>query len=79
MWYRDEMPIHFEVADIRDLKYRKEFDVVVSIGLLEHFPDSHKAECLEMHRRFLKPGGTVVMTTPRNQFKSRVFYHFMAD
>lgn len=79
VWYRDEMPIHFEVADIRDLKYGKEFDVVVSIGLLEHFPDTHKAECLEMHRRFLKPGGTVVMTTPRNQFKSRVFYNLMAD
>jgi len=79
VWYRDEMPIHFEVADIRDLKYGKEFDVVVSIGLLEHFPDAHKAECLEMHRRFLKPGGTVVMTTPRNQFKSRVFYNVMAD
>jgi len=79
VWYRDDMPIHFEVADIRDLTYGKEFDVVVSIGLLEHFPDTHKAECLEMHRRFLKPGGTVVMTTPRNQFKSRVFYNLMAD
>ncbi len=79
VWYRDEMPIHFEIADIRDLTFGREFDVVVSIGLLEHFPDSHKAECLEMHRRFLKPGGTVVMTTPRNQFKTRVFYNLMAD
>ena len=77
--YRDEMPTHFEVADIRDLTYGKEFDVVVSIGLLEHVPDSHKAECLEMHRRFLKPRGTTVMTTPRNQFNSHVFYHLMAD
>ena len=79
VWYRDEMPIHFDVADIRDLKYGKEFDVVVSIGLLEHFPDEHKAECLEMHRRFLKPGGYVVMTTPRNQFKSRAYYNMLSD
>jgi len=79
VWYRDEMPINFEVADIRDLKYGKEFDVVVSIGLLEHFPDSHKAECIEMHRRFLKPGGYVVMTTPRNQFKTRIYYNIMSD
>ena len=35
---------------------QKEFDVVVSIGPLEHFPDTHKAECLEMHRQFIKPG-----------------------
>ncbi len=79
VWYRDEMPIHFDVADIRDLKYGREFDVVVSIGLLEHFPDEHKAECIEMHRRFVKPGGYVVMTTPRNQVRTRAFYHLMAD
>jgi hypothetical protein len=79
VWYRDEMPIRFEVADIRDLTYGAEFDVVVSIGLLEHFPDEHKAECIAMHRRFVKPGGYVVMTTPRDQPRSRLFYHLMAD
>ena len=79
VWYRDEMPIEFVVADIRNLKYGAEFDVVVSIGLLEHFPDAHKAECLAMHRKFLKPGGYVVMTTPRNQLKSRAFYNVMSD
>jgi hypothetical protein len=79
VWYRDEMPIQFDVSDIRDLSYGREFDVVVSIGLLEHFPDAHKAECIEMHRRFLKPGGYVVMTTPRNQFKTRAFYNLMSD
>jgi hypothetical protein len=78
-WYRDEMPIHFEVADIRDLTYGAEFDVVVSIGLLEHFPDEHKPECIALHRRFLKPGGYVVMTTPRNQVRTRVYYNLMAD
>ena len=79
VWYRDEMPIEFVVSDIRDLSYGPEFDVVVSIGLLEHFPDAHKPACLEMHRKFLKPGGYVVMTTPRNQFKSRAFYNVMSD
>lgn len=78
-WYRDEMPITYEVADIRDLRYGAEFDVVVSIGLLEHFPDEYKPECIALHRRFLKPGGYVVMTTPRNQFRTRAFYTLMAD
>jgi hypothetical protein len=32
-----------------------------------------------MHRQFLKPGGYVVMTTPRNQLKSRAFYNVMSD
>jgi hypothetical protein len=79
VWYRDEMPIEFVVSDIRALTYGPEFDVVVSIGLLEHFPDAHKAECIAMHRKFLKPGGYVVMTTPRDQLRSRAFYNVMSD
>jgi 2-polyprenyl-3-methyl-5-hydroxy-6-metoxy-1,4-benzoquinol methylase len=79
VWYKDEMNIDFEVADIRDLKYGREFDIVVSIGLLEHFPDQYKPEALDMHRRFLKPGGYAIMTTPRLQLASRLFYTLFAD
>lgn len=79
VWYRDEMNIDFEVVDIRDLKYGKEFDIVVSIGLLEHFPDQYKPLALDMHRRFLKPGGYAIMTTPRLQLSSRLFYTLFAD
>jgi hypothetical protein len=79
VWYREEMPIAFEVKDIRDLDYSAQFDVVVSIGLIEHFPDEHKAEAFALHRRFVKPGGWVVLTTPRNQWRTRVFYTVMSD
>ncbi|HLZ61360.1 MAG TPA: class I SAM-dependent methyltransferase [Ktedonosporobacter sp.] len=79
VWYRDEMNIDFEVVDIRDLKYGREFDVVVSIGLLEHFPDQYKPLALDMHRRFLKPGGYAIMTTPRVQLQSKLFYTLFAD
>ncbi|GAC1484038.1 MAG: hypothetical protein NVS2B12_38910 [Ktedonobacteraceae bacterium] len=79
VWYRDEMNIDFEVVDIRDLKYGKEFDIVVSIGLLEHFPDQYKPLALDMHRRFLKPGGYAIMTTPRLQMRSKLFYTLFAD
>src|SRR6478609_1099017 len=78
-WYREEMDIHFEVADIRDLKYGPEFDLVVSVGLVEHFPDDHKAEAFDWHRKFLKPGGTCIITTPRDQWRGRAFYTVMAD
>ena len=79
VWYRDEMNIDFEVTDIRDLKYGREFDVVVSIGLLEHFPDEYKPLALDMHRRFLKPGGYAILTTPRAQLQSKIFYTLFAD
>ena len=79
VWYKDEMNIDFEVCDLRDLKYGREFDIVVSIGLLEHFPDEYKPLALDMHRRFLKPGGYVIMTTPRKQMASLLFYTLFAD
>ncbi len=79
VWRRPEMSIDYEVADIRDLRYGREFDVVVSIGLIEHFPDEHKPIAFEFHRRFLKPGGYAIITTPRNQVRSRAFYTIMSD
>jgi hypothetical protein len=79
VWYRDQMKIDFEVADIRDLKYGREFDVVLSVGLLEHFPDAYKPLALEMHRRFLKPGGVAILTTPRLQLQAKLFYTIFAD
>ncbi len=79
IWYRDQMDIDYEVSDIRDLKYGKEFDLVVSIGLVEHFPDNCKPVLFDMHRRFLKPGGTAIITTPRLQLTSKLFYTLFAD
>jgi hypothetical protein len=79
VWYREEMNIDFEVEDIRNLKYGREFDIVVSIGLVEHFPDEHKPLAFEFHRRFVKPGGYVIVTTPRDQFRSRAWYYVMSD
>ena len=79
IYYRDDLNIDFEVKDIRDLNYGKEFDIVVSIGLIEHFPDDYKHEAFEMHRRFLKPGGYAILTTPRNQLRSKAFYTIMSD
>ncbi len=76
---RAEMDVDFEVADIRDLRYGREFDVVLSVGLIEHFPDEHKPLVLDFHRRFLKPGGYAVMTTPRRQLRSKAFYLAMGE
>lgn len=79
VWYKDQMHIDYEVIDIRDLKYGREFDVVVSIGLIEHFPDEYKPLAFEMHRKFLKPNGYAIFTTPRVQTISKLFYTLFAD
>ncbi|MDA8353815.1 MAG: class I SAM-dependent methyltransferase [Firmicutes bacterium] len=79
VWYKEQMNIHYIVDDIRNLSFGQEFDVVLSVGLLEHFPDKHKPEAIDWHRRFLKPGGYAILTTPRDQLKSRLYYKIMAD
>jgi SAM-dependent methyltransferase len=79
IWYRENLAIDFEVADIRSLTYGREFDIVLSVGLIEHFPDEYKHEAFELHRRFLKPGGVAIITTPRDQLRGRAFYTIMAD
>lgn len=78
-YHREDFDIDFEVADIRDLRYGREFDIVISVGLLEHFPDEHKPLAVEFHRRFLKPGGYALFTTPRLSVNSRAFYIIMAE
>lgn len=79
IWHKEEMNIHYLIEDIRNLSFGKEFDIVLSVGLLEHFPDEFKEEAMDWHRKFLKPGGYVIMTTPRSQLKSKLYYKVMAD
>ncbi|MFW6039811.1 MAG: class I SAM-dependent methyltransferase [Gemmatimonadota bacterium] len=76
---RPEMAIDFVVDDIRDLDFGPRFDIVLSVGLIEHFPDTLKPMAIEWHRRFVKPGGYVVMTTPRRQLRSKAFYLAMGE
>lgn len=79
VYRREDFDVDFVVADIRDLKYGPEFDLVVSIGLVEHFPDEHKPLVFDFHRRFLKPGGHAIVTTPRKQLRSKAFYLAMGE
>ena len=74
-----DFEIEYVVSDIRDLDFGAEFDVVLSVGLLEHFPDEHKPLALEWHRKFLRPGGYAILTTPRRQWRSRAFYLAMGE
>lgn len=79
LWHRDEMNISYVVSDARDLDFGREFDVVVSIGLVEHFPDEYKPLAFDWHRKFLKPGGYAILTTPRVSWRTRMFYTLFGD
>ena len=79
VWHKSQMDIDYVVSDIRDLTYGPEFDIVISVGLIEHFPDAYKPLAFDFHRRFVKPNGWVLMTTPRDQRRTRAYYNIMSD
>jgi hypothetical protein len=79
IYYKGDIPTTYIVDDIRNLTFGKEFDIVLSVGMLEHFPDEYKSEVVEWHRKFLKPNGYMILTTPRAQLKSKLYYKIMAD
>ncbi|SEA84850.1 Methyltransferase domain-containing protein [Thalassobacillus cyri] len=79
IYYKEDFSVDYTVEDIRNLDFGKEFDIVLSVGMLEHFPDEFKGEVVDWHRKFLKPDGYVVMTTPRSQLRSKLYYQVMAD
>ncbi len=79
VYYREDFDITFEVKDLRDIDYAPDFDIVLSVGLIEHFPDEHKPHAIEYHRRFLKPGGYAIVTTPRKQLQSQLYYRIMGE
>lgn len=79
VYRRPDFAIDFVVSDIRELDLGPRFDLVLSVGLIEHFPDDLKPMAFEWHRKFLKRGGYAVITTPRKQWRSRAFYLAMGE
>ena len=49
-------------GDLRDIVLPRRFQLVVSIGLIEHFDDP--AEVIRHHARLAAPGGMVAVTVP---------------
>ncbi len=61
----------FENVDILDLKPTQQFDLVFSIGLIEHFDKEGTAKAIKTHFDMAKPGGIVIISfpTPTWQYK----------
>lgn len=65
-------------ADIFEYKIDRDFDVVCSFGLIEHFRGSTLDRVLEMHDRYLRSGGYLVITVP-NFTGLQYFWHYLFD
>jgi len=54
--------LEFEAGDLTQLDYNEQFDLVVSVDVMEHIEEDELV--LENIGRALKPGGLFIMTTP---------------
>lgn len=54
--------IHIVETDLFNYRPEKQYDLVLSCGLIEHFNDT--ADIIHRHIAFLKPGGTLFITLP---------------
>jgi trans-aconitate methyltransferase len=57
-----ENDIHIIEADLFKYKPERQYDIVSSFGLIEHFSDTK--DIIARHLQFLKPGGTLFITLP---------------
>ena len=56
--------LRFEATDVATVERGNEFDAIISIEVIEHLPAEETASFLRSIFDLLKPGGTVVLTTP---------------
>jgi SAM-dependent methyltransferase len=54
--------IHIIETDLFNYKPEKQYDLVLSCGLIEHFNDT--TDIINRHISFVKPGGTLFITLP---------------
>jgi len=57
-----EKDIHIIETDLFNYTPEKQYDLVLSCGLIEHFNDT--ADIIDRHIAFVKPGGTLFITLP---------------
>ncbi|WP_406825121.1 methyltransferase domain-containing protein [Pedobacter sp. KACC 23697] len=57
-----EKDIHIIETDLFNYTPEKQYDLVLSCGLIEHFNDT--ADIINRHIAFIKPGGTLFITLP---------------
>ncbi|NRF39080.1 bifunctional 2-polyprenyl-6-hydroxyphenol methylase/3-demethylubiquinol 3-O-methyltransferase UbiG [Pedobacter foliorum] len=58
----NEKDIHIIETDLFNYTPEKQYDLVLSCGLIEHFNDT--ADIINRHINFVKPGGTLFITLP---------------
>lgn len=69
--------IQYIKEDIFRLESDCMYDIVCSFGLIEHFED--KKEIIDIHKKFLKPDGYIILIVPTDTILSRIYWDFNVE
>jgi glycosyltransferase involved in cell wall biosynthesis len=69
--------LHLHSADVLRDRIPGHFDLVYSVGLIEHFDADGTAEAVNSHFRHVAPGGLVLITFPRPTWLYRIVRGFL--
>jgi hypothetical protein len=62
--FANDKRVSWEVGDLLKGQHKPKFDIVYSVGLIEHFDPENTARCVDAHFELCKPGGVVLITFP---------------
>lgn len=68
--YRKNCAVAFMAADLRDLRFEREFDVIVSFETVEHFDEDTIPTLFRSFARALRSGGMLIFSVPYRQQRS---------
>jgi SAM-dependent methyltransferase len=71
-FYNRKLKIAYVIGDLFHLSFKKEFDVVISDGLIEHFKDIKKV--MLIHEKFTRNGGYVIIVFPHNSLVNKIIW-----
>lgn len=69
--------ITYKIADIFTYEDEKQYDIVCSFGLIEHFSD--KTEIIKAHKKFLKKNGKNIIIVPMDSPLTRTYYEVFPE
>ena len=69
--YEKEDNITFHVQNLLDIKFENKFDTIISFETVEHFYEGEMNKLMSNFHKALKPGGTLIFSTPYNQVQSQ--------
>lgn len=70
--FPDSDNVYLYEQDVMNLDLEQQFDLVFSVGLIEHFDVAGTQKVIEAHFQLAKPGGIVLMTFPTPTWLYRI-------